>query len=179
MLPATEQIHVDNVKRLAETIRKMQNHGRHDGLERPMSVGLYMKRAHEACDGIDWLLSEVERLRKRLGEWEELANVAREANGELPYRPSSYEEVLNELDVANKTIDGGRFERCRVCDRHDCGTMYCKTCYENLRDLSKLPTPAEWRHHYLCEWDTDEPIDMNSVVLCLEQLGMLRDDAIS
>lgn len=60
MLTSEEQTHYDNAKKLADVVRSVPNNGRHDGLGNPViSVELYMEWAHKACDGIDWLLTQV------------------------------------------------------------------------------------------------------------------------
>ena len=49
---------------------------------------------------IEELEAEVKRLEVRLAEWEELANILRDANGESIYRPASY----NELEAKAKRL---------------------------------------------------------------------------
>ena len=60
MLSAKDQTHYDNAKLLVQTIRQTKHFGQHDGLGNPVvSVPLYYQWAQEACDAVEWLLSEV------------------------------------------------------------------------------------------------------------------------
>lgn len=56
--------------------------------------------------------SELDRLRQRVREWEELANILRDANGEVQYRPASY-------DALEAIV-----EKIRDYDRHGLQAMF-------------------------------------------------------
>ncbi len=67
MLTAKQQTHFDNVRLLAKTIRDTKSNGRHDELGNPViCVELYSLWASDACDGVEWCLSEIKQLQERL-----------------------------------------------------------------------------------------------------------------